>query len=53
MSNYLNRIIESQFQAALAMLQQCVEQCSPQHWEGKIAHGTFRWVAYHTLFFTD
>jgi hypothetical protein len=26
---------------------------SPEHWEGKIAEGPFRWVAYHTLFWVD
>jgi hypothetical protein len=53
MSDYVNRMLESQFQAALGMLQQCVERCLEEHWEGRIANGTFRWVAYHTLFFTD
>lgn len=35
------------------MLKQCIEACPEEHWEGKIANGTFRWVAYHTLFFLD
>src|SRR5262249_55404391 len=37
----------------LAMLNQCIAACPEEHWEGKIASGTFRWVAYHTLFFVD
>ena len=47
------QVIVSQFEAALAMLNQCVVECPPEHWERKIANGSFRWVAYHTLFFAD
>lgn len=50
---YLNQILLNQFEAALAMLRQCIEACPPEHWEGKIANATFRQVAYHTLFFVD
>jgi hypothetical protein len=53
MSNYLNQILTTQYEAALAMLKQCVAACPPGQFEAKIAAGTFRWVAYHTLFFTD
>ena len=35
------------------MLNQCVTLCPAEHWEEKIATATFRWNAYHTLFFTD
>ena len=39
-------------EASLAMLN--LHRSLPdEHWEGKIANGTFRWVAYHTLFFLD
>ena len=47
------QIVIGQFEAALAMLNQCIAACPEEHWEGKIANGTFRWVAYHTLFFVD
>ena len=47
------QLVTSQFEASLCMLNQCVAACKPEHWDGKIANGTFRWVAYHTLFFTD
>jgi hypothetical protein len=47
------QIVTSQFEASLAMLKQCIAACPEEHWEGKIASGTFRWVAYHTLFFVD
>jgi hypothetical protein len=53
MSDYLNRILTAQFEAALAMMNQCVAACPDEHFEGKVANGTFRWVAYHALFFTD
>jgi uncharacterized damage-inducible protein DinB len=35
------------------MLNQCVESCPPEHWEGRIASATFRQIAYHTLFHVD
>src|SRR6266536_1815743 len=50
---YLNQILRNQFDAALCMFNQCIAACPQEHWEGKIANGTFRWVAYHTLFFVD
>ena len=53
MIDYVKQILTAQYEASLAMLNQCIEACPPEHWEGKIANGTFRWVAYHTLFFTD
>ena len=42
--------VVSQFEAALTMLNQCIAACPAEHWEGKIANGTFRWAAYHTVF---
>ena len=53
MIDYVKQILVGQFEASLAMLNNCVKACPEEHWEGKIANGTFRWVAYHTLFFTD
>jgi hypothetical protein len=53
MIDYVKQILIGQFEASLAMLNQCLEACPPEHWEGQIANGTFRWVAYHTLFFAD
>lgn len=46
-------MLRGQYEAALAMLKQCVAACAPEHYEGKIARDTFRTVAYHTLFWTD
>jgi hypothetical protein len=51
--DYMRQILIGQFEASLAMLNACIAACPEEHWEGKIANGTFRWVAYHTLFFVD
>jgi len=53
MEDYVRKLLASQYEAALCMLHQCIAACPPEHWDAKIANGTFRWVAYHTLFFTD
>jgi hypothetical protein len=53
MIDYVRQVLAAQFEAGLCMLHQCVEQCRPQFWEGKIAGVTCRQVAYHTLFFVD
>jgi hypothetical protein len=53
MVEYVKKILTDQFEAALCMIDHCIRACPPQHWEGKIAAGTFRWVAYHTLFWVD
>jgi hypothetical protein len=42
-----------QFEAALAMLKQCIQRCPDDLWESNIAQLTVRQVAYHTLFFVD
>lgn len=41
--------IASQFDAALAMLQDCVEKCPAMHWNERIAKYPFWLVVYHTL----
>lgn len=53
MIEHLKCILLAQFEAALAMLKQCVEACPAEHWEGKVANETFRWNAYHALFYAD
>ena len=53
MIEFIKQILTGQFEAALGMLNQCVDACPPEHWEGKIANDTFRQVVYHTLFFAD
>jgi hypothetical protein len=51
--DYFKQIVIGQFEASLGMLKQCIEACPDEHWEAKVANGTVRWVAYHTLFFVD
>ena len=53
MLDYVKKILTGQFEAALCMMDHCLRACPQEHWEGKIANGTFRWVAYHTLFWVD
>jgi hypothetical protein len=53
MIDYLKQTLTAQFEAALCMLNQCIAACPPEHWDAKIGNGPFRWVVYHTLFFTD
>src|SRR6266480_3315026 len=53
MVEFLRQVLQSQFEAALSMLKDCVAECGEKYWEGKIANATFRQIAYHTLFFTD
>lgn len=49
----LNRILTSQFHAALLMLRECIEKCPDEHWDSLIARYTFWQVAYHTLCMID
>lgn len=53
MTEYFKSILKGQFEGALCMLDHCIRACPAEHWEGKIANRTFRWVAYHTLFWVD
>lgn len=53
MTDYLRHVLTGQFEAALCMLNECIERCPPEHWEGRVANLSFRQIAYHTLFFTD
>jgi hypothetical protein len=53
MTELVKKILTAQFEAALAMLNQCIVKCPPEQWEGKIANYSFRQVVYHTLFFLD
>jgi hypothetical protein len=42
-----------QFEAALRMLDDCLEQCPPAQWDGVVAKYPFWQVAYHALCFVD
>ena len=53
MIDHLQSILTAQFEASLCMLNECIQRCPEEHWEGKIANDSFREIAYHTLFFVD
>ncbi len=42
-----------QFEASLCMLNESVQKCPEEHWDGKIAKYAFWQVAYDTLCFVD
>lgn len=46
-------IVLSQFRAALAMLEQCIDSCPDSHWDAPVAKYPFWQVVYHTLCFVD
>ncbi|MBL9148186.1 MAG: DinB family protein [Phycisphaerae bacterium] len=47
------RIVQSQFDASLDMLEACIASCPARAWKGKVAKYEFWHVAYHTLYCTD
>ena len=53
MIEYVKKMLIGEFEAALCMLNQCIEACPEEHWDDKIGNASFRWVAYHALFFLD
>jgi hypothetical protein len=53
MIEYLRTILLGQFEACLCMLDRCVRKCPPGQWDDKVANGTFRQIAYHTLYHID
>lgn len=53
MIDYVKKILTGQFEASLCMMNDCVQKCSQEHWDGKIAKYAFWQVAYHTLCFVD
>ncbi len=53
MIEYVRKMLVAEFEAALAMLSHCIEACPEDHCNDKIGNATFRWNAYHALFFLD
>lgn len=49
----VRQALAGQYEAALAMLDECLEKCPTEHWEGRIAKYPFWHVAYHTLCFIE
>ncbi len=53
MIEHIRRVVASQFDAALAMMDECVRKCPAEHWDGAIGKYPFWHVVYHALMFTD
>ena len=53
MMTHLKEIIAAQYEAALAMLNECIVKCPEEHWDGLIAKYPFWQVAYHVLCCVD
>lgn len=47
------RIVLSQFDATLDMLQECIRACPPRCWKATVGKYEFWHVAYHSLYCTD
>lgn len=48
----LKEVIQSQYLAALEMLNRAVEQCPQEAWDNKNEKNRFWHICYHTLFYT-
>ncbi len=53
MSVDFRALLRSQFRAALAMHEQCIDVCTEEHWDSPIAKYPFWQVVHHTLCFLD
>lgn len=53
MIELLRTTLTGQFEASLSMLNDCIQKCPPEHWDGKIAKYAFWHVTYHTLCYAD
>jgi hypothetical protein len=49
----MNQILLGQYEASISMLRATVCACPAAHWESKIAQWPARFVAFHTLYWTD
>ncbi len=47
------RIVTSQFDATLIMLEECIKACPAAKWKSKVGKYAFWHVAYHALYCTD
>ena len=50
--NYLS-IVTNQYGAAFSTLNRCIEECSEELWDSKVAKLTFSQALFHTLFYAD
>jgi hypothetical protein len=47
------KLINGQYEAALCMLNRCIDQCPESDWDAPVVNLKFCQVAFHVLFFTD
>ncbi len=53
MLDTFKKLIAHQFEAALCMLNACVDRCPDTAWNSRVANYKFCQVVFHTLFYTD
>ena len=53
MLDALKQSVIGQYEASLAMLEDCFRQCPDEAWEGEVGDFAFWHVAYHAIFYTD
>ncbi|MBC7834937.1 MAG: DinB family protein [Phycisphaerales bacterium] len=53
MVDHMKAVLRGQFEAALAMFNDCLVKCAPEEWDSAVAKYSFWQVAYHTLCFVD
>jgi hypothetical protein len=53
MVNTVRELLAHQYEAALCMLNRCIDLCPDAAWNAPVANLAFCQVAFHTLFFTD
>ncbi len=46
-------MLAAQYEASICMLNDCLEKCPDEHWDGMIGKWPFWLVGYHTLCFAD
>jgi hypothetical protein len=53
MHQLINQMLLGQYEAALSMLKDAIASCPAEHWEKKVANNPARFVAFHSLYWTD
>lgn len=53
MLEYFKQILSNQLNTSLTMLEQCIAECPPEHWNGMIGTCAFWHVAHHALTYAD
>jgi hypothetical protein len=53
MLEHTRQLLGAQYEAALCMMDDCIQLCPQEHWDGLVGKYPFWMVAYHTLCFVD